>query len=307
MWKINQCKKNQATLDKFNKDVVQPIRMALNNETSAKAIAALPNFSIYRRPIEFKVNAKVFRKSITELIIEWYSIEKRKKINLEKIYLEACKDLSNKILPKKQKIDLPIKHIFSKITYALLFDPEALKEIGIYNFTRDVYLTNIIKLCGQYVCPYCDASTLILECAHVEHFLSRNSYPLLATNPENLLVACETCNRNKMSGLPNNYNSPFLMQHGDAIDFDLSNGITLDTNDDSTLDFLNVTKIQKIYTRNAALIIPRVTGEIEYLCQAPILSKRDERTTPFFFLRRNLVRKILDSKSLEPQARNPFI
>jgi hypothetical protein len=305
MWKVSKSKDNEAALAIFDSKVMAPIRRALDETSLIGVKAQLPALQLYERKVEY--DAKQEKTSIFEELEKWYK-KPHKKLLLQEKYRDTCDDLAGNILPKPHRLPAEIKLIFSKLAYFFLFEREALIEIGLSDFSRDRYISNIINSCNIEVCPYCDATTILNpELVHVEHYLSRVSYPLLSTNSDNLLICCLACNKRKSNSLPKNHHSPLITQHGDQIIFNLDGtSISLTSKLNETNEFIDLVKLRELYRRSGETLTLRICSEIADLMHNPDMLANMKKRRPHFFLKNHVVNVVENYPWLRPHYKPPY-
>lgn len=305
MWKVSKSKENEVALTTFDCKVIAPLRKALDEKTIIAAKAHLPTLQLYKRKAKYAVDRD--ETSIFDELEKWYK-RSSKQLSLERKYEEACDALANGTLPKPHRLPPEIKIIFSKLAYFFLFDKQALAEIGLPDFSRDKYISNIINSCNIEVCPYCDATTILNpELVHVEHYLSRVSYPLLSTDIDNLLICCLACNKRKSNSLPKNHHSPLITQHGDQITFELDGTrIDLTSKLTETNEFIELVKLQEVYRRSAETLTLRICSEIADLMQNPKMLIDMQKRRPHFFLKKHVIDRVENYPWLRPHLRPPY-
>ena len=168
---------------------------------------------------------------------------------------------------------------------------ERLKRL--YNLTQDIELENkkekintfIVKNFinpdnkGLLVCPYCNRNYINdrepFLGAEMDHFYSKDKYPMFAVSLYNFIPSCSTCNRIKKDhDLKIN---PFLKENKSNIKFDLIKNIgngykialiceSLDKKEKDNFinDIYDVLKLDKAYQVHSIDIEEMVNREVEY-------------------------------------------
>ena len=71
----------------------------------------------------------------------------------------------------------------------------------LYENMKSEIRNDLLKSVGAYVCPYCNRNYIITDdnvnTTQLDHFYSKNNYPILAISFYNLVPCCPSCNRLK--------------------------------------------------------------------------------------------------------------
>lgn len=119
---------------------------------------------------------------------------------------------------KKVFVDFFYEKFMTDSTIWSLINP-SFKNYNRTEFHRNFCIENDLT-----VCPYCDIDTLKnIGNREIEHFAPKSDYPFVSMHPYNLISSCSSCN--KYEGKKTAYyipiKSPFTVQYGDLVDFEI--------------------------------------------------------------------------------------